>query len=470
MSKAIFFILMLVSTSLFASTEFSHSDPIASVILGVTLILFFAVIGRYLARLFNQSSVLGELLMGVLIGNLFYFFGVELFVILREGPAMFTIVGKLLSGDSIQDAVSQAISNPKSAALITNALRGPNGLELLKVSYIVDIFSRYGVIFLLFMVGLDSSIDELKHTGSESVKVALIGVIAPFLLGLIVALLLMPSMNFKTHIFIGATLCATSLGITARVLTEMGKIETREARTILGAAMLDDILGLILLAIVSSVIITGTVDVREIIKIITLAILFFTTAIMLGPIILEASIKFLDSMVLWESKLFISFLFVMILAWLASLVDLATIIGAFAAGLILHDGYFKPSNKRGLHLFTIKNLIAPLELILAPLFFILIGIQVKLETFLDWHVLMLATGLLFAAIVGKLLSGLGGRAEDNRLVIGLGMLPRGEVGLVFASIGRTLNVITDEVFSAIVMMVIITTVIAPPLIKLKFKE
>jgi len=256
MSKAIFFILMLVSTSLFAGTEFHHSDPIASVILGVTLILFFAVIGRYLARLFNQSSVLGELLMGVLIGNLFYFFGVELFVILREGPAMFTIVGKLLSGDSIQDAVSQAISNPKSAAMITDALRGPNGLELLKVSYIVDIFSRYGVIFLLFMVGLDSSIDELKHTGSESIKVALIGVIAPFLLGLIVALLLMPSMNFKTHIFIGATLCATSLGITARVLTEMGKIETREARTILGAAMLDDILGLILLAIVSSVIIT----------------------------------------------------------------------------------------------------------------------------------------------------------------------------------------------------------------------
>jgi len=175
-------------------------------------------------------------------------------------------------------------------------------------------------------------------------------------------------------------------------------------------------------------------------------------------------------MVLWEAKLFISFLFVMILAWLASLVDLATIIGAFAAGLILHDGYFKPTNKRGLHLFTIKNLIAPLELILAPLFFILIGIQVKLETFLDWHVLMLATGLLFAAIVGKLLSGLGGRSEDNRLVIGLGMLPRGEVGLVFASIGRTLNVITDEVFAAIVMMVIVTTVIAPPLIKMKFKE
>jgi Kef-type K+ transport system membrane component KefB len=444
-----------------------HTDPIESVILGVTLILFFAILGRYIARRIKQPSVLGELLIGIIIGNLFYYFGIQLFIILREGPLIFNIVGDILSGYTLTDAVHMSVPDQKAASLISQALRGPDGLELLKVAYVVDIFSRYGVIFLLFLVGLDSSVEELKHTGVESIKVALIGVIAPIVLGFIAVSITMPSLSIKSDLFVAATLCATSIGITARILTEMQKLRTREAKTILGAALLDDILGLIILAIVSSIVITGSVDVREVFKIIALAMLFFTTAMMIGPILLELSIKLFRNMNIWEAKLFISFLFVMVLAWVASIVDLATIIGAFAAGLIIHDGYFK--NKEGQASISIKNMVSPLELILAPLFFTLIGIQVKLETFLDWTVIELATALIIVAIVGKLVSGLGASKQDNRWVVGIGMLPRGEVGLVFASIGRSLGVISDQLFSAIILMVIVTTLLAPPLMKLSFK-
>ena len=155
----------------------------------------------------------------------------------------------------------------------------------------------------------------------------------------------------------------------------------------------------------------------------------------------------------------------MVLAWMANLSGLATIIGAFTAGLILHDAYFESWNNDRKCPICIKDLIMPLEVILVPIFFVLMGIQVKLETFMDWQVIILTTGLLVAAIVGKLLAGLGASRENNRWAVGIGMLPRGEVGLIFAAIGKSLGVIDDALFSAIVLMVILTTLLAPPLLK-----
>ncbi|KTC81384.1 cation:proton antiporter [Legionella brunensis] len=449
----------------------SHHDPIAPILLWVTLILFFAIVGRYIARRLKLPGVLGELLMGVLLGNLCYFFGLNLAVILREGPEIFNIMGEILKGMALPQAVATNITDPVYAKQVIAALTGQHGLDLIKVGYVLDVFSRYGVIFLLFMVGLESSIEELKHTGRESILVALIGVIAPIILGFTVAHLLLPRASYKVDLFVAATLSATSVGITARVLAEMKKLRTREARTILGAAMIDDILGLIILAVVSSLVINDAVDFAMVTRIIISALLFFATALTLGPILLRKVVVFFDNFLeFWEVKLLASFIFVMFLAWLATLVDLAAIIGAFAAGLILHDGFFiskkgQPSDAR-----SIKNLVGPLESILAPLFFILIGIQVKLEAFADWHVLLMSTGLTIAAIVGKLLSGFGGSSKDDRLLIGIGMLPRGEVGLVFASIGRTLGVISDQLFSSIILMVIVTTFLAPPLLKSRYTK
>ena len=445
-------------------------DPVATVIFWVTLIFLFGVTGRNIALRLKLPGVLGELLMGVVLGNICYYFGLQLVTILREGSLIFTIMADMLKGEPLSQAVSQSIHDPQYAKQVIAALAGPNGNNLLKVSYVVDIFSRYGVIFLLFLVGVESSIAELQRTGPESVRVALIGVIAPMILGLLVMCVFLPELPFKSDLFIAATLSATSIGITARALGELRVLHTREAKTILGAAMMDDILGLIMLAVVSSLVISGTIDIMEVSHIIILAVLFFSFSLLLGRVVLKKLADFFNFFEPWEEKLFISFVFMMGLSWLATLAGLASIIGAFSAGIIIHDGYFRKSNNDPRNALSIRELLAPLEAILVPLFFMLIGIQVKLEAFLNWHVLVVALALTVVAILGKLVSGLGGARKDDRMLIGIGMLPRGEVGLVFASIGRSLGVITDELFSAVILMVILTTLIAPPWLKARYAK
>ncbi|WP_115332501.1 cation:proton antiporter [Legionella busanensis] len=470
LNKIYFFCLLLMSPAIVFASDMEAHDPIANVILWVTLFFSFAILGRYFAKLLNQPGVLGELLMGVIIGNICYFFGSQLIVVLREGAVIYSIMKDLLIGNPLVQAVAQHVPNPFYAAQVTQALSSPAGIEFIKIGYVLDVFSRYGVIFLLFKVGLESSIQELKHTGIESIKVAVIGVVAPIILGFLVAYIIVPEASYKVNLFVAATLTATSIGITARVLSEMNKLKTREARTILGAAMLDDILGLIILAVVSSIVIQGHVDLFMIGQVIIATILFFMVAILLGPWLLNKSIKYFHFLDLWEEKLFISFIFVMFFAWLATVVKLAAIIGAFAAGLIINDSFFENKKNLRQHSLKINDLISPIESLLAPLFFMLIGLQVKLEAFMHWQVIIMASGLIAAAIIGKLLSGLGGSKKDDRMLIGIGMLPRGEVGLVFASIGRTLGVISDQLFSAIILMVIITTVIAPPWLKNRYAK
>lgn len=443
-----------------------HSDPIAPVILGVTGILFFALLGRFGARRLGQPSVLGELVMGVLLGNLAYYFHLDLIIVLREGPAIFDIV-ELAFGNSysLPEATAQVLQG-ETAARLLSVLQGPYGAQMLAIAQTVDVFSRYGVIFLLFLVGLDTSVQEMRAVGPASIRVAFVGVLLPFLLGFEAARLLMPELSLNADLFIAATLGATSVGITARVLRDLGQDRSDEARVILGAAVMDDVLGLVMLAIVSGIIVSGGVEFGNVAKIIVLALLFLGSAIWLGPYLLHWGIRLFARLDLVEAKMFVSYLFVMILAWMANLVGLATIIGAFTAGLILQDAYFRHWGHYTEHRYSIKDLIMPLEVILVPIFFVLMGIQVKLETFFDWHVVQMAGGLLVAAILGKLACGYVAGRGVNRLAVGIGMLPRGEVGLIFAAIGKSLGVINDALFSAVVLMVIVTTLIAPPLLKL----
>ncbi len=456
---------LLLSWNVVASNdEAIHTDPIAPVILGVTSILFFALIGRFIARKLSQPSVLGELIMGVAMGNIGYYFGAEFIIILREGAAIFDMVELVLTGEPLAQAATIILGN-QNGAQILDILSGPSGPEMIQVAHAVDIFSRYGVIFLLFLVGLETSLSEMRKVGGESSRVAIIGVIMPFLLGFAMARLLMPELSLNTDLFVAATLGATSIGISARVLQDLNQIKSNTANIILGAAVLDDVLGLIMLAVVSSIIVSGGVQIDNLLGIILLAIAFIFSAFYFGPILLRFSIKLIRQFNIVEAKLFVSFLFVMVLAWLANLVGLAPIVGAFAAGVILHDAYFNHWKNEEHHQIRIKDLIAPLEAILVPIFFVLMGIQVKLETFFSLNILILALGLLAAAIVGKIVSGFGAKRSSNRLAIGLGMMPRGEVGLIFAAIGKSLGVLNDELFSAIVLMVIFTTLIAPPLLK-----
>lgn len=440
-----------------------HSDIIAPVILGTTSILFFAVLGRFAARRLGQPSVLGELIIGILIGTLGYLFSIDFIEILREGPAIFDIVGEILIGHEMREAADSIL--PQHGEHLLQILAGPHAQSYLKVAQTVDIFSRYGVIFMLFLVGLETSLGDLRKVGRESTLVSLIGVVAPFSLGFLMTASLLPGLSLKTDLFIAATLIATSVGITARVLQDMNKQQTLTARVILGAAVIDDVLGLIMLAVVTGIIVSGEFDVAHVSSIVLMSLLFFITAFWLGPKFLNFAIWLVRHLDIVEAKMFISFLFVMTLAWIASLIGLATIIGAFTAGVILHDGYFRHWGDASQHRLSIKDLIAPLETILVPIFFVLMGIQVKLETFLDLHVVLIALLLTFVAIIGKLLSGLGARHGCNRFAIGIGMIPRGEVGLIFASLGKSLGVLSDGLYSSIVIMVMVTTLITPPLLK-----
>lgn len=441
-----------------------HSDPIAPVILGVTGILFFAVMGRLAARKLGQASVLGELIMGIVLGNLAYFFGVDLILVLREGPAIFDMIEATLEGEALGDAAQHTLG-ADAALVILEILRGPDGGQILQVAHTVDIFSRYGAIFLLFLVGLEMDLSQMRSVGGASTRVAVVGVLAPFILGFTAAKLLMPDLPTNSDLFIAATLGATSIGITARVLEDIHQSHSQEARIILGAAVIDDILGLIMLAVVSGIIVSGVVHLGDIVATIAVALLFLAAAVFAGPYFLRYAIHHVKRLDVIEAKMIISYLFVMVLAWFANLSGLATIIGAFTAGVILRDSYFDPLPTQGPRRYSIKEMIMPLEVILVPIFFVLMGIQVKLETLLDPEVMGLAAGLLIAAIAGKLAAGWFSGRGSNRLAVGCGMLPRGEVGLIFAAIGKSLGVIGDVLFSAIVLMVVITTLMAPPLLK-----
>ena len=442
----------------------NHSDPIAPVILGVTSILLFAVIGRFIARRMGQPSVLGELFMGILLGNVAWYMGVDLIIVLREGARVFEITSYTLAGIPIDQAAATIFGEDARDDFV-RIIGGPTGAEMLQVAHTVDVFSRYGVIFMLFMVGLETDISQMRKVGVASTRVAVIGVIVPFALGFAAARLLMPGAPLSTDMFVAATLGATSIGISATVLRSFDRHQSREGRIILGAAVGDDVLGLVLLAVVSGIVVSGSVNMLEVAIVFSVSVLFLVGAVALGPLIVRFSARIMGRLDIVEAKMFTSYLFVMILAWIANLAGLATIIGAFAAGVVLSDTYFSEYEQGKKKIVSIRELIMPLEVILVPIFFILMGIQVKLESFMSWPVIAVASGLLVAAIIGKLACGLGAGRRADRLVVGIGMLPRGEVGLVFAAIGRTLGVIDDALFSAVVLMVIITTLMSPPLLK-----
>ena len=460
------FLSMLLLPSVADAIQFhtSHSDPIAPVILGVTGILFVALIGRFSARKLGFPSVLGELMMGILVGNIAYYFQFDLIMVLREGPAIFETVNNMLNGQELELACLNAVG-AEGTWRVLDILRGPHGFELMQIAYAADVFSRYGIIFLLFLVGLDTSIDEMRKVGPNSGRVAIVGVALPFLLGMLASVLLIENVELHTSLFLGATLAATSVGITAMVLQEMNMEHTETARIILGAAVFDDVLGLLMLAIVSGIVVTGSVDLASIAVIVVMATLFLVAAVYLGPFFIRLIVKLFRRLDLVEAKMFVSYLFVMILAWFANLSGLATIIGAFTAGLILHDTYFERWDDDRKCPITIKDLIMPLEVILVPIFFVLMGLQVKLETFMQPDVMVLAAGLFVAATLGKIASGFVASGVNNRWAIGIGMMPRGEVGLIFVAIGKSLGVVDDALFSAVVLMVILTSLLAPPLLK-----
>ncbi|MGH7519217.1 MAG: cation:proton antiporter [Gemmatimonadales bacterium] len=396
-----------------------HDLPIATLLLSLAAILLGAKLFGDLAERIGQPAVLGELVAGVLLG-----------------PSLLGII----------------------------PADGP-------LSDVLHLVAELGVILLLFEIGLETDLREMFRVGPAALAVAFVGVAVPFALGYLYWTGGGPGVPVDSGstaaIFVGATLTATSVGITARVLSDLGRMRTREARIVLGAAVIDDVLGLVILTVVSGLAAGGAISALGIARVLGLAVGFLVVAVVLGRLIAPRLFQIAERMrvrgVLVATAVAVAFG----LAGLADVAGSAHILGAFAAGLILS----------GTHQFdTIERELKPVASIFAPVFFVVVGASVDLRL-LDpsregaGGLLLLTLLLSVLAIAGKVVAGWAAPWERyRRLVVGVGMVPRGEVGLIFANLGLRGGVINDAVFSALLFVVMISTFVAPPALKALFSR
>jgi Kef-type K+ transport system membrane component KefB len=406
--------------ALFLSASSGH-DEHARILLAFAFVLVGAKLFGAVVERLGQPAVLGELLMGVLLGNL--------------------------------------------------ALLGGPSLAALEASETFAILAELGAILLLFEVGLESTPRDMMAVGLPATLVALVGVVTPMALGYGVDRLLHGQDSWMAHAFVGAMLAATSVGITARVLQGANAIRTPSARIILGAAVIDDVLGLVVLAIIAGVIRAAaagaTLDAAGIALIMVKAFAFLFGAVAIGsllsPRLFRQALAIRSTGVVQALALSLCFA----LSWLAMQAGLAAIVGAFAAGLVLEDVHFEDHVRRGEK--PLHESLRSITALLVPVFFVRMGMLVHVDNFLEPGVLGFAIVLTLAAMVGKWACGLAVPRAVSGVTVGLGMMPRGEVGLIFAGIGATLMidgqpVVSPETYAAAVFMVVVTTMATPPLL------
>lgn len=441
-----------------------HEDVFAPVLLELAMVVLLAMAGRAVAVRLKQPPVLGELIAGIVMGNIgYHLFQARFFSVimhLTDLQAIFNAIwGTTAStADIVRTVFSPAQMAPGMAGdRMLAIVNSPQAAEYIVLGTALWIFSNLGVILLLFVVGYEMQIGELIKVGPRATLVAVVGVITPFVLGFVGSALLLPALGHNVHIFMGAILCATSVGITARVFKDLNRLATPEATMILGAAVIDDVLGLIILAIVAGIVKTGAVEFMGIAKITLYSVLFLGLAMLIGEKVIGWMIRHMQRLAGRDLKLLFPLSLAFVMAWLASLIGLAPIVGAFTAGLVFSENLFQrhPEKRAAL------DWIEPVEAIFVPIFFVLMGMQVNLAAFMQPDVVLLALAFILAAILGKLVCGLAGGKGVDALTIGVGMIPRGEVGLIFASIGKSMHILTDAVFSGIVIVVVVTTLITP---------
>jgi Kef-type K+ transport system membrane component KefB len=346
--------------------------------------------------------------------------------------------------------------------LLAGVLIGPGVLGLVRESDVLHALAELGVLLLLFEVGLESDLHELLRAGVQATVVALVGIAVPFVVGFgLMAWLGHPSL---VAVFVGATLTATSVGITARVLADLGQLSDKAAKVVLGAAVVDDILGLIILAVVTGVAKTGQVSLATIGLLTGKALIFLAVAIVLGVRLAPTLVGWVGRLHARGTLIVFAVVFAVALAAVADRVGLATIIGAFAAGLIL------ATTERRAH---IEERIKPVADLLVPVFFVTVGMKVEpamLDPFGEHGQLVLALVLTGLAVASKLSAGLVVYQPGvRRWPIGVGMVPRGEVGLIFAGTGLAAGVIGEDLYAVLVVVVMLTTFVAPPWLKAVYR-
>jgi Kef-type K+ transport system membrane component KefB len=347
--------------------------------------------------------------------------------------------------------------------LLAGVIIGPGVLGLVHESEGLRALAELGVLILLFEVGLESDLGELVRAGLQATLVAILGVTMPFAVGFGV-------MHWLGHppltaVFVGATLTATSVGITARVLADLGRLQDAAAKVVLGAAVVDDILGLIILAVVTGIAQTGSISIASVGLLSGKALVFLVVAIVLGVRLAPVLLRWITRMRARGTLIVYSVIFAVALAAVADLIGLATIIGAFAAGLVL------ATTERREH---IEDRIKPVADLLVPVFFVTVGMKVQpaiLDPFGEHGTFGIAMLLTVVAVASKLAAGLVVYQRGvRRWPVAVGMVPRGEVGLIFAGTGLAAGVIAEDLYSALVVAVMLTTFAAPPWLKALYGE
>jgi Kef-type K+ transport system membrane component KefB len=431
---------------LLATAEAENSPIVlAGVLLSLVIIYLSSKLGSEVAKRLDFPPVLGELVAGVIVGV----------------SALHLIVfpeGGLTANDSI---VMQALSliNTLTPEAVTDIFSSQ--------SEVISVLAELGVIVLLFEIGLESDLRQLKEVGIQATVVACVGVVVPFVAGT-AGLMTIFGVPAIPAIFAGAALTATSIGITSKVLSELNQLKSKEGQIIVGAAVIDDVLGIVVLAVVASLAKTGEIDTGNVIYLIVSSTVFLFGSIFLGGVFNKFFVKTVETLKTRGNIVIPAFIFAFFMAFLGNAIHLEAILGAFAAGLVLDE-----SDARN----ELDELVKPIADLLVPIFFVTVGARADLGV-LNPAVpenragLLIAVFLVAVAIVGKLVTGWAvfGQPGINRLAIGVGMIPRGEVGLVFAGIGSASGVLSKPLEVSIIIMVILTTFLAPPFLRVAFGQ
>ncbi|WP_333197961.1 cation:proton antiporter [Microcoleus sp. S28C3] len=431
---------------LLATVEAENSPIVMSGVLLTLVVIYIASkIGAEVALKFDFPPVLGELVAGVIIGIS------ALHLVIFPGSG-------LSASDSGIMTVLQSINHLSPAAL-TSVFESQ--------SEVISVLAELGVIILLFEIGLESDLKQLKQVGIQATVVACVGVAVPFAAATAGLMIIFHTPAIPA-IFAGAALTATSIGITSKVLSDLGQLNSKEGQIIVGAAVIDDVLGIIVLAVVASLAKTGEIDVVNVIYLIVSATVFLLGSILLGGVFDKTFSAVVVQLKTRGNIIIPAFIFAYFMAFLGNAIHLEAILGAFAAGLVLDE-----SDAR----LELDEMVKPIADLFVPIFFVTVGARADLgvlnPTVPDNRAgLVIAVFLIVVAILGKIVTGwvVFGQPGINRLAIGVGMIPRGEVGLVFAGIGSASGVLDKPLEVSIIIMVILTTFLAPPFLRIAFGD
>jgi len=431
---------------LLAATEAEADEAIvvAGVLLSLAIIYFASKLGEEICNRINLPPVLGDLVGGVVIGV-----SVLNLLVFPEG------------GTEASDSVIMRFMQ-STTSLTPEAI----GATFAAQSEVISVLAELGVIILLFEIGLESELGELLKYGPQAAIVAVVGVVVPFGLGTIGAIALFGIPTIPA-IFAGAALTATSIGITAKVLAELGQLNSKEGQIIIGAAVLDDVLGIVILAVVASLVKTGEIDVWNILYLTIGAAVFLLGTIFLGRFLGTYFVTIVKQLKTRGPLLISALIVAFLLSYLAAAIQLEAILGAFAAGLVLGE-----TEKQ----HDLEDKVLPIADMFVPIFFVVVGARTDLGVLnpavpSNREGLIISLFLIAVAIVGKLVTGFTVLSPGiNKTAIGVGMIPRGEVGLVFAGVGAASGVLSPPLEAGIIVMVIFTTFLAPPWLRMVFEE